>query len=77
MLLPKRAAEEKRRGGERARARSGVEPEQRDQSGGEERMGTGQGGGAQWVNSGVQTTITYFTQYLMEISVSMVSKGLV
>ena len=29
MLLPKRAAEEKRRGGERARARSGVEREER------------------------------------------------
>ena len=40
MLLPKRAAEEKRRGGERARARSGVEREER--TGG---MGTGQGGG--------------------------------
>ena len=31
--------------------------------------------GAQWDNSGVQTTITYFTQYFMEISVSMASEG--
>ena len=30
---------------------------------------------AQWDNSGVQTTITYFTQYFMEISVSMASEG--
>ena len=29
----------------------------------------------QWVNSWVQTTITYFTQYCMEISVSMASEG--
>ena len=33
------------------------------------------GNDAQWVNSGVQTTITYFIEYFMEISVSMASEG--